>query len=198
MTNRLAKTVLLGIACSCLAHFPNVYAARKEKVREEVAVIDTNLGKFAFRFFSQESPRTVEAFKKLVRAGFYNGTLVHGVLPGLLIQAGDPQTRQDNPEVAFVDVEALEIEKNDLRHLAGTVSMAHPRNDPTSRSEFFICLQEVTYFDGKYTVIGEVISGIKVVDAISQVPRNAKQSPLFPVRIRRISLETQEFLKEAK
>src|SRR5206468_12689876 len=123
---------------------------------------------------------------------------VHGVLPGLLIQAGDPQTRQDNAEVAFVDVEALEIEKNDLRHLAGTVSMAHPRNDPTSRSEFFICLQEVTYFDGKYTVIGEVISGIKVVDAISQVPRNAKQSPLFPVRIRRISLETQAFLKAAK
>ncbi len=182
MTNRLARTALLGIACIGLAPFGDAVAARKEKVREEVAVIDTNLGKFAFRFFSQE----------------YNGTLVHGVLPGLLIQAGDPQTRQDNAEVAFVDVEALEIEKNDLRHLAGTVSMAHPRNDPTSRSEFFICLQEVTYFDGKYTVIGEVISGIKVVDAISQVPRNAKQSPLFPVRIRRISLETQEFLKEAK
>src|SRR5207249_7772051 len=86
MTNRLARTTLLGIACIGLAPFGDAVAARKEKVREEVAVIDTNLGKFAFRFFSQESPRTVEAFKKLVRAGFYNGTLVHGVLPGLLIQ----------------------------------------------------------------------------------------------------------------
>src|SRR5213593_3184587 len=165
MINRSASVALLGIACMGLMPVGDAFAARKEKVREEVAVIDTNLGQFAFRFFSQESPKTVEAFKKLVRAGFYNGTLVHGVLPGLLIQAGDPQTRQENAEVAFVDVEALEIEKNDLRHLAGTVSMAHPRNDPTSRSEFFICLQEVTYFDGKYTVIGEVISGIKVVDA---------------------------------
>jgi peptidyl-prolyl cis-trans isomerase B (cyclophilin B) len=198
MTNRLAKTVLLGIACIRLAPFADAHAARKEKVREEVAVIDTNLGKFAFRFFSQESPKTVEAFKKLVRAGFYNGTLVHRVLPGLLIQAGDPQTREENSAAPVVDVESLDIEKSGLKHMAGTVSMAHSRSDPASRSEFFVCLQEVTYFDGKYTVIGEVISGIKVVDAISQVPRNAKQSPLFPVRIRRISLETQEFLKEVK
>jgi cyclophilin family peptidyl-prolyl cis-trans isomerase len=198
MTNRLAKTALLGIACIRLAPFVDANAARKEKVREEVAVVDTNLGKITFRFFSQESPKTVEAFKKLVRAGFYNGTLVHQVLPGLLIQAGDPLTRQENAEVPAVDVEALEIEKNDLKHVAGTVSMAHSRGDPTSRSEFFICLQEITYFDGKYTVIGEVLSGIKVVGAISQVPRNAKQSPLFPVRIRRISIETQEFLREVK
>jgi len=198
MTNRFARIALLGAACIGLAPFGAAFTARKEKVREEVAVVDTNLGKFTFRFFAQESPKTVEAFKKLVRAGFYNGTLVHRVLPGLLIQAGDPQTRDESSAAPVVDVESLDIERNDLKHMAGTVSMAHSRRDPASRSEFFICLQEVTYFDGKYTVIGEVISGIKVVDAISQVPRNAMQSPLFPVRIRRISLETQEFLREVK
>src|SRR5438876_7447027 len=125
MTNRLARTALLGIACIGLAPFGDAVAARKEKVREEVAVIDTNLGKFAFRFFPQESPKTVEAFKKLVRAGFYNGTLVHRVLPGLLIQAGNPQTREENSETPVVDVENLDIEKSGLKHVAGTVSMAH-------------------------------------------------------------------------
>ena len=76
--------------------------------------------------------------------------------------------------------------------------MAHPKEDPNSRSEFFICLQEVNYFDGKFTIIGEVISGLKVVDSISNVPRDLKQTPLFPVRIRKLTLEVQEFLKEVK
>ena len=65
-------------------------------------------------------------------------------------------------------------------------------------SEFFICLQEVTYFNGRHTIIGEVISGQKVVDAISQVPRNLKQAPLFPVRIRRLSVEVREYFREEK
>ncbi len=188
------------LLAGCLVVFCSVIslAAKKEKVREEVAAIDTNLGKIVFRFFEHESPRTVEAFKKLVRGGFYNGTLIHRVLPGLLIQAGDPQTRAEDHEEPTVSAEALQLEKNDLRHHPGSVSMAHPREDLISRSEFFICLQDVAYFDGKYTVIGEVISGLKVVEAISQVPRNTRQSPLFPVRIRRIFLETQEFYKEVK
>ena len=172
-------------------------ATKKEKVREEVAVIDTNMGRITLRFFSQESPKTVEQFKSLIRARFFDGTLFHRVLPGLLVQAGDPQARSETPEVE-VTVEPVALEKNDLKHHPGTVSMAHPKEDPNSRSEFFICLQEVNYFDGKYTIIGEVISGLKVVDSISNVPRDLKQSPLFPVRIRKLSLEVQEFLKEVK
>ena len=191
------RPAILG-SCLLISLAVTAGAARKEKVREEVAVIDTNLGRMVFRFFEQESPKTVEAFKKLVRGGFYNGTLIHKVLPGLLIQAGDPETRAEGREEPKVTAEPVEIEKNELRHHTGTVSMAHERDDPASRSEFFICLQEVSYFDGKYTVIGEVIEGLKVVNAVSQVPRNAKQNPLFPVRIRRISLETQEYYKEVK
>src|SRR5262245_34440917 len=96
--------------------------AKKEKVKEEVAVIDTNLGRIAFRFFPQESPRTVEAFKARVRAGIYDGTLFHRVLPGLMLEGGDLQTREDGQSPG--DVAPLEIEKNDLKHHIGTVSMA--------------------------------------------------------------------------
>lgn len=174
------------------------HAEKKEKVKEEVAVIETNLGKFSFRFFSQESPRTVEAFKKLARVRFFDGTLIHRVLPGLLIQGGDPTTREEGVLSPEVEIETLDIEKNDLKHRLGTVSMAHEREDLHSRSEFFIALQEVSYFDGKHTVIGEVISGLKVVEAISHVPRNLKQNPLYPVRVRRMLIETQEFFKETK
>lgn len=204
MAQNIAKTkwrrrigLLLGIyalASSSIAATP----VRKEKVREEVAVMDTNLGRITFRFFSQESPKTVEAFKKLIRAGFFDGTIVHRVLPGLLIECGDPETREPAERVQDVVVQSLEIENNDLKHHPGTVSMAHPRNEPRSRSDFFICLQDVTYFDRKHTVIGEVISGLKVTEAISNVPRNLKQAPLFPVRIQRLYIEVQEFFKEVR
>jgi peptidyl-prolyl cis-trans isomerase B (cyclophilin B) len=191
-------STLLVLAGSAMV-FPgtSAYGTRKEKVREEVAVIDTNMGRITLRFFAQESPKTVEKFKSLVRAKFYDATLFHRVLPGLLVQGGDPQTRSEALETE-VTVEPVALEKNDLKHHPGTVSMAHQKDDPNSRSEFFICLQEVNYFDGKFTIIGEVISGLKVIDSISNVPRDLKQTPLFPVRIRKLSLEMQEFIREVK
>jgi cyclophilin family peptidyl-prolyl cis-trans isomerase len=193
-----AKLALILSGCQLVLPASTARAAKKEKVREQVAVIDTNLGRIVFRFFDQESPKTVGAFKKLVQGGFYSGTLIHRVLPELLIEAGDPGTRAEDQDAPAVTVAPQPIEKNDLKHHPGTVSMGHSREDPTSKSEFFICLQDVGYFDGRHTVIGEVIEGLKVVHAISNVPRNAKQLPLFPVRIRRISLEEQEFYKEVK
>jgi hypothetical protein len=86
--------MLLVVAGSAIV-FPDTTAdaSKKEKVREEVAVIDTNMGRITLRFFSQESPKTVENFKSLIRSRFFDGTLFHKVLPGLLVQAGDPQSR---------------------------------------------------------------------------------------------------------
>jgi peptidyl-prolyl cis-trans isomerase B (cyclophilin B) len=195
-TTRNSPARAAAILLAAMLPIPAPAAAKKEKVREEVAVIDTNLGRIAFRFFAAESPRTVEAFKLMVRDGVFDGTLFHRVLPGLMVEGGDPATREEGAR--DVTVVPIDLEKNDLRHHLGTVSMAHGREDPRNRSEFFICLQGVTYFDGRFTVIGEVITGLKVAEAISQVPRNTKQAPLYPVRIRRIFLETQEFFKEVR
>jgi len=181
-------------ACGLIASAPVAGTGKKEKVREEVAIIDTNLGRITFRFFHQESPKAIEAFKQLARSGFYNGIQFHKVMPGLLIQAGDPRTRDTT--APQVEAAPLDIEKSALKHHPGTVSMVHDPNDPRSRSEFFICLQEVSYFDGRHTIIGEVISNLKVVGAISNVPRDMKQAPLFPVRIRRLTVEVQEYFRE--
>jgi peptidyl-prolyl cis-trans isomerase B (cyclophilin B) len=195
----MRKHAFLAVAACAVLAVPAFAPppAKKEKVREEVAVIDTNLGRIAFRFFQVESPKTIHAFKSMVKAGIYDGTLFHRVLPGLMVEAGDPESREGGPAPAGAIV-ALDLENSDLKHRVGTVSMAHPRDDLHSRSEFFICLQEVAYFDGRYTIIGEVIAGLKVAEAISQVPRNTKQAPLYPVRIRRLILEMQEFLKEVR
>src|SRR5688572_314019 len=195
MTKSIGKWTLFGswmllTACGLLA------AGKKEKVRQEVAVMDTNLGRITFRFFSDESPKSVTSFKTMVRAGVFSGTLINKVLPGLLIQGGDTQTKHEQVEVSRG--QDMEIEKNNLKHHAGTVSLAYRKGAAAGETEFFICLQEVSYFDGKHNIIGEVISGLKVVDAISNVPRNLKQFPLHQVRIQRISLEEQEFLREVR
>ena len=195
MTKSIGKWTLFGgwmllTACGLLA------AGKKEKVRQEVAVMDTNLGRITFRFFAEESPKSVTTFKTIVRAGLFNGTLINKVLPGLLIQGGDTHPRQEPVEVS--QGPAPEVEKNDLKHHAGTVSMAFKKGTTAGENEFFICLQDVSYFDGKHNIIGEVISGLKVVDAISNVPRNLKQFPLHQVRIQRISLEEQEFFREVR
>lgn len=158
--------------------------------------MDTNLGRITFRFFQEDSPKSVTNFKTMVRAGLFNGTLINKVLPGLLIQGGDTPTKHEPGEDSRG--QDVEIEKNNLKHHAGTVSLAYRKGTTAGENEFFICLQEVSYFDGKHNIIGEVIYGLKVVDAISNVPRNLKQFPLHQVRIQRISLEEQEFFIEVR
>ncbi len=167
---------------------------KKQKVSGEVAVIDTNMGRIAFRFFEQESPRAVRRFKELARAGRYDETVFSRVLPGLQIQGGDIE--EDETEKAGPAFEPLEVEGKSLKHIRGAVSMACERADSCRGSQFFICLQTVTYYDGRHTIIGEVISGMKVADAISSVPRNTMAAPLFAVRIRKISIETQDYFIE--
>ncbi len=166
---------------------------KKQKVSGEVAVIDTNMGRIAFRFFEQESPRAVLRFKELARAGRYEDTVFSRVLPGLQIQGGDIEDATEEAGPAF---EPLEVEGKGLKHIRGAVSMACERADSCRGSQFFICLQTVTYYDGRHTIIGEVISGMKVADAISSVPRNTMAAPLFAVRIRKISIETQDYFIE--
>jgi cyclophilin family peptidyl-prolyl cis-trans isomerase len=195
-TSNWARLGAVPLVAGILAGPALAAAGKKDRVREEVVVVNTNLGRIVFRLFPQDAPRTVEAFKARVRAGFYDRMLFHRVLPGLTIETGDPQTRDDG--AALPEVPPLDIETSSLKHHPGTVSMAHSRGDPHSRSEFFICMQEVHYFDGRYTIIGEVLAGMKVVEAISNVPHNTKQAPLYPVRVTRTFLETQDFVREVR
>ncbi|MBI3793304.1 MAG: peptidylprolyl isomerase [Nitrospinae bacterium] len=148
-------------------------------LKEEVAVIKTSLGTMTIRFFPNKAPNHVENFKKLARSGFYNGTTFHRVIPGFMIQGGDPTSKFGNRNGVGGGGPGWTVnaEFNDVSHKRGIVSMART-NDPNSAgSQFFICVADATALDGQYSAFGEVVEGIEVADKIAAVPRDRRDMP---------------------
>ena len=141
---------------------------------DEVAVVTTALGKFTIRFFPEVAPKHVEHFKKLAREGFFNGLAFHRVVPGGLIQGGDPTTRGNDRSLwgkGEPGQETVPAEFSTLPFGSGTLGAARKGYDVNSAtSQFFVCLKRNPGWDGQYTVYGEVLSGLDVVEKISQVP----------------------------
>ena len=132
------------------------------------------------RFFPDRAPGHVKNFKKLARKGFYDGTTFHRIIPGFMIQGGDPLTKDDNPNNDGTGDPGYKIkaEFSDTPHRRGIVSMARASDPDSAGSQFFIVLKNSSFLDGKYTVFGEVIEGMEVADKIVQQPRNRRDRPL--------------------
>jgi peptidyl-prolyl cis-trans isomerase B (cyclophilin B) len=141
------------------------------------AVIKTKFGDMEIVFFPEKAPNHVQNFVKLAKSGYYNGTIFHRVIPGFMIQGGDPNTKDPKkPETYGLGgpSEKLKAEFNDTPHRRGIVSMART-NDPNSAgSQFFIVVKESNFLDGQYTVFGEVVKGMEVADKIVNLPRNPR------------------------
>lgn len=164
---------------------------------ETVATLRTALGNIVIRFFPGKAPNHVKNFQNLCRSGFYNGTKFHRVIPGFMIQGGDPNTRAGNPETwgqgGRVDKTGKEInvkaEFNDVHHARGIVSMARAQSPDSASCQFFICVADAGFLDGKYSVFGKVIAGMDVVDKIVSASRDpANDRPYHPVAIDRAVL----------
>jgi peptidyl-prolyl cis-trans isomerase B (cyclophilin B) len=144
------------------------------------AVIKTKFGDMEIAFFPQKAPNHVQNFIKLAKSGYYNGTIFHRVIPGFMIQGGDPNTKDPKkPETYGMGgpSEKLKAEFNDTPHRRGIVSMART-NDPNSAgSQFFIVVKDSNFLDGQYTAFGEVVKGMEVADKIVNLPRNARDLP---------------------
>ncbi|HMU56084.1 MAG TPA: peptidylprolyl isomerase [Nitrospira sp.] len=144
------------------------------------AIIKTKFGEMEIAFFPDKAPKHVENFLKLAKSGFYNGTIFHRVIPGFMIQGGDPNTKDVNkPETYGLGgpSERLKAEFNDIPHRRGIVSMART-NDPNSAgSQFFIVVKDSNFLDHQYTVFGEVVKGLEVADQIVSLPRNPRDLP---------------------
>lgn len=125
------------------------------------AVIETNKGTIRFKFFPEDAPKTVENFVTLAQKGFYDGLTFHRVVPGFVIQGGDPQG--DGTGGPGYTIKA---EFNSRPHLAGTVAMARAADPDSAGSQFYICLDRQPFLDGKYTVFGQVEEGMDVVQKI--------------------------------
>ncbi len=139
---------------------------------------DTDLGTITLELFPKVAPLHVRNFDSLVSIGFYNGTTFHRVLPGSLIQGGDPNTKNGARDTwGFGDPSQRTIpaEFSDLKHVRGILSAARRLNDDNSAtSQFFIMQSSRTDLDGRFTIYGQVLEGMEVVDAIAEFAHDAK------------------------
>ena len=150
------------------------------------ARLETSMGTIVIELYRDEAPKTVENFIKLTKQGFYNGVTFHRVIPGFMIQGGDPTgTGTGGPGYTFED----EVSPN-LRHDGpGAVSMAN-RGPNTNGSQFFITLAATSWLDGKHTIFGHVVEGQVVVERIVAVERDPKNDrPRKPVIMKQVTIE---------
>ncbi len=143
------------------------------------AIIKTSLGNIKFNLLPDIATETVRNFSQLVKAGFYNGTLFHRIIPGFMIQGGDPNTK--NPDKSTWGQGGpgynIKAEFNTRSHLRGIVSMARANDPDSAGSQFFIVTSDSTFLDRQYTVFGEVVDGMEVADKIVNLPRDANDCP---------------------
>jgi len=149
------------------------------------ATIETDQGTIVIELYRDKAPKTVENFVTLAKKGFYDGILFHRVIPGFMVQTGDPTgTGRGGPGYSFPD-EFLP----DLTHSGpGIVSMAN-RGPNTNGSQFFITVAATPWLDGKHTMFGRVIQGQEVIEQIASVGRNAQDRPLTDVVMTRVTIE---------
>ena len=171
-----------------------------------VAILQTDLGKIVIEFYPDKAPKHVKNFLALCKSGFYNGTKFHRVIPGFMIQGGDPNTKAGDPstwgEGGNTGKDGQEInvpaEFNDIKHVRGIVSMARAQDPNSASSQFFIMVADSPGLDGKYSAFGHVIEGIVVADKIVNAQRDASNDrPFKPVAIVKAWVE-QRPIEEAK
>jgi peptidyl-prolyl cis-trans isomerase B (cyclophilin B) len=139
----------------------------------ELAVLKTNLGDLTIEFWPDVAPNTVANFKKLARAGFYDGTAFHRIVKGFMVQGGDPLTKDPAAESRWGTGGpgyTIDAEFNDRSHVRGVISMARAHDPNSAGSQFFICLADATFLDRKYTAFGRLVSGDDVLSRIGDTP----------------------------
>jgi len=155
------------------------------------AIIETNLGTIVFKLLPDLAPETVRNFEKLARDGFYNGTLFHRVIPGFMIQGGDPNTKNGNKNTWGTGGpgHTIKAEFSSRSHHRGIVSMARAQDPDSAGSQFFIVTTDSTFLDRQYTVFGEVIEGIDVADKIVNLQRDRNDCPLEEAKMLHVKVE---------
>ncbi|KAF6243047.1 peptidylprolyl isomerase [Nitrosopumilus sp. b1] len=154
-------------------------------------IIDTNFGTITFRLLPDLAPETVRNFQKLANSGFYNGTLFHRVIPGFMIQGGDPNTKKPDKSQWGMGGPGYTVkaEFNSRSHRRGIVSMARAMDPDSAGSQFFIVTTDSTFLDGQYTVFGEVTEGIEVADKIVNLQRDNNDCPLQEAKMNSVKIE---------
>ncbi len=164
------------------------YKTRREikKLEKVRAVVETKYGEIELRFFPEAALNHVRNFIELSKKGFYDGTIFHRVIPGFVIQGGDPNTKGTDTTTYGMGGPGytIDAEFNDISHKRGILSMARSSDPDSAGSQFFIVVKDAPSLDGKYTVFGQVVRGMDVVDRIASLPRDTRDIPYERVEVK--------------
>jgi peptidyl-prolyl cis-trans isomerase B (cyclophilin B) len=160
-------------------------AGSTTKATISVASKGQALGDIVLKFFPDVAPGHVKNFTDLAKKGFYNGTTFHRVIPGFMIQGGDPNSK--NPDRSMHGMggpgHKVKAEFNSKPHKRGIVSMARSNDPDSAGSQFFICVADANFLDWQYTVFAEVVTGMDVADKVVGMKRDGNDNPFERVEM---------------
>ena len=160
-------------------------------MQNPVVTIETNRGTIKAELYPEIAPNTVNNFISLIKKGFYDGTIFHRVIPGFMIQGGDPEgTGMGGPGYCIKGEFTSNGFQNDLRHTRGVLSMARAMDPNSAGSQFFIMVANAPHLDGDYASFGMVIEGQEEADRIVNVKRNWSDKPKTPETMKKVTVET--------
>ena len=189
----IKKNIILLTICLAIVGCGTKKENKESVMDKEIAVISTKFGDIKLEFFDDIAPKHVESFKLHAQNGYYDGTIFHRVIPGFMIQGGDPLSKSEDKSrhgtggnaakyfgIGDENSEStwdLPAEFSATPHERGILSMARSQNPDSGGSQFFICVADARFLDNQYTVFGKVVSGMDVVDSIVNAPRDARDNP---------------------
>ena len=160
-------------------------------MQHPIITIETNEGVIKAELYPEIAPNTVNNFVSLAGKGFYNGTIFHRVIPGFMIQGGDPQgTGMGGPGYSIKGEFSGNGFPNNLKHTRGVLSMARAMNPNSAGSQFFIMVEDAPHLDGQYAAFGQVTDGVEEADRIVNVSRDYSDRPYEEQTIKSITVET--------
>lgn len=183
-----AVVVFSVVASAASADIRSKSFSKKEikKMSETKAVIETKFGNIELKFFPEVAPNHVNNFIELAKKGFYDGTTFHRVIPGFMIQGGDPNSKSPDKSTHGMGGPGYQIkaEFNKTPHKRGILSMARSASPDSAGSQFFICVADAPFLNNQYTVFGEVTSGMDIVDKIVNQPRDSRDNPVERIEMK--------------
>jgi peptidyl-prolyl cis-trans isomerase B (cyclophilin B) len=171
----------------------------KDIASSEVAVLKTSYGEITLAFWPDVAPATVENFKKLARAGFYDGTAFHRIIKGFMIQGGCPNTKVGETGMPGTGGPGYKIkaEFNKKAHVRGVISMARSAHPDSAGSQFFLVHGDAKFLDNQYTAFGEIIKGDEVLELLANVPTKSGGGGEKSTPIERVALESVKIVPAA-
>jgi cyclophilin family peptidyl-prolyl cis-trans isomerase len=184
---------LIPVLVVAETRFKNYSKEEIKKMTDTTAVIETKFGKIELKFFPEVAPNHVNNFIELAKKGFYDGTTFHRVIPGFMIQGGDPNSKDPDRKRHGMGGPGYTVkaEFNQTAHKRGVLSMARSADPDSAGSQFFICVADAPFLDRQYTAFGQVTSGMEAVDKIVGQPRDRQDNPNERVEIKVQLIEKQ-------